>query len=288
MTMTTSSPRIRRLQSDYEKIRQRFDGWPLIRIAGTEGMPPEHYWIAYHIRGLQVLEGGAIQERQEHLIEVNLPLGYPKRMPHCKMLTPIFHPNFDPARICIGDFWAASEGLEDVLIRIGRMIAYQEYNTKSPLNGLAAKWAAEHAHLLPVDSRELSPPALTPAETISETPAVIPSQREDSQPGRVEPVARAPGLAATSKPSEVRLPAPEEPARQEPATAEERAIKLSEDLTLVHLTVRCDKCHRKSQVSLDALGASFRCPGCGAVHATGTQHKCVAFEGARLIWFVDK
>ena len=43
MTMTTSSPRIRRLQSDYEKIRQRFDGWPLIRIAGIEGTPPEHY-----------------------------------------------------------------------------------------------------------------------------------------------------------------------------------------------------------------------------------------------------
>src|SRR5439155_9839444 len=37
--------------------------------------------------------------------------------------------------------------------RIGRMIAYQEYNTKSPLNGLAAKWAAEHTHLLPIDPR---------------------------------------------------------------------------------------------------------------------------------------
>jgi hypothetical protein len=31
------------------------------------------------------------------------------------------------------------------------MIAYQEYNTKSPLNGLAAKWAAQNAHLLPID-----------------------------------------------------------------------------------------------------------------------------------------
>jgi hypothetical protein len=74
------------------------------------------------------------------------------------MLTPVFHPNFDDASVCIGDFWAASEGLDDLVIRIGRMIAYQEYNTRSPLNGLAAKWAAEHSHLLPIDDRPIAPP----------------------------------------------------------------------------------------------------------------------------------
>ena len=41
------------------------------------------------------------------------------------------------------------------------MIAYQEYNTKSPLNGLAAKWAAQHQTMLPVDAREIAPPSLT-------------------------------------------------------------------------------------------------------------------------------
>ena len=75
------------------------------------------------------------------------------------MLTPVFHPNFDDATVCIGDFWAASEGLDDLVIRIGRMIAYQEYNTRSPLNGLAAKWAAEHLSELPIDSRILAPPS---------------------------------------------------------------------------------------------------------------------------------
>jgi len=69
----------------------------------------------------------------------------------------LFHPNFDDATVCIGDLWAASEGLDDLVIRIGRMIAYQEYNTKSPLNGLAAKWAAQNTHLLPVDARNISP-----------------------------------------------------------------------------------------------------------------------------------
>ena len=75
------------------------------------------------------------------------------------MLTLVFHPDFDDAMVCIGDFWAASEGLDDLIIRIGRMISYQVYNTKSPLNGLAAKWAAQNPALLPIDSRSVSPPA---------------------------------------------------------------------------------------------------------------------------------
>jgi hypothetical protein len=74
------------------------------------------------------------------------------------MLTPVFHPNFDDSTVCIGDFWAASEGLDDLIIRIGRMISYQEYNTKSPLNGLAAKWAEQHTKLFPIDPRNMAPP----------------------------------------------------------------------------------------------------------------------------------
>jgi ubiquitin-protein ligase len=152
------SPRIRRLKHDHDLLLQRLAGWPLIRLAGTAGMPPELYRFQYLIRGLYVAPDGNILERHEHLLEVNLSLGYPRRAPQCRMLTPVFHPNFDDSSVCIGDFWAASEGLDDLIIRIGRMISYQEYNTKSPLNGLAAKWAAQNAHLLPIDPRPIAPP----------------------------------------------------------------------------------------------------------------------------------
>lgn len=152
------SPRVRRLKLDYELLQQRFANWPLIQISGTAGIPPEVYRFTYHVRGLYLGPGGGILERHVHVMEVNLSLGYPRRAPQCRMLTPIFHPNFDESSVCIGDFWAASEGLDDLIIRIGRMIAYQEHNTKSPLNGLAAQWAAQNAHLLPVDNREIAPP----------------------------------------------------------------------------------------------------------------------------------
>jgi ubiquitin-protein ligase len=167
------SPRIRRLKLDQDSLNKRFAGWPLIRMVGTAGMPPELYRFQYLIRGLYVAADGAILERNDHLLEVNLSLGYPRRAPQCRMLTPLFHPDFDDSSVCIGDFWAASEALDDLVIRIGRMIAYQEYNTKSPLNGLAAKWAAQNTHLLPVDPRPIAPP-LEPTGTkpTSTTPAV--------------------------------------------------------------------------------------------------------------------
>src|ERR1044072_1084543 len=157
------SPRIRRLKLDHEQLLQKFSGWPLIQISGTAGMPPEVYRFAYNIKGLFVSAQGEIQERAQHYLEVNLSLGYPRRAPQCRMLTPVFHPNFDDSSVCIGDFWAASESLDDLIIRIGRMIAYQEYNTNSPRNGLAAKWAAQNPTLLPVDSRPIAPPLEQPA-----------------------------------------------------------------------------------------------------------------------------
>src|ERR1043165_9503528 len=178
------SPRIRRLKLDHDQLLQKFSGWPLIQISGTAGMPPEVYRFAYNIKGLFVSAQGEIQERAQHYLEVNLSLGYPRRAPQCRMLTPVFHPNFDDSTVSIGDFWAASEGLDDLIIRIGRMISYQEYNTKSPLNGLAAKWAAQNTHLLPIDPRPIAPPLTQPkAEPATSVSAQVPaSMAQEAMP----------------------------------------------------------------------------------------------------------
>src|ERR1700756_1870953 len=155
------SPRTRRLTLDEETLQALLRDWPLIQITGKAGIPPEIYRFTYNLRGLYVSGAGEILERDSHVLEVNLTLGYPRRAAQYRILTPVFHPNFDESMVCIGDFWAASEGLDHLIIRIGRMISYQEYNTKSPLNGLAAKWAAQNSHLLPVDPRPIAPPLET-------------------------------------------------------------------------------------------------------------------------------
>src|SRR5258708_4646397 len=206
------SPRIRRLKLDHDKMVQKFAGWALIQITGTAGMPPEVYRFAYYIKGLFVAANGEIQERPQHHLEVNLSLGYPRRAPQCRMLTPVFHPNFDDSTVCIGDFWAASEGLDDLIIRIGRMIAYQEYNTKSPLNGLAAKWAAQNASLLPIDARNISPPAAQPANAASV------AQLDGTGPASPVPTAAA----------EIPTPPPE-PVNNTPAIAPEPAPSSPQD-----------------------------------------------------------
>jgi ubiquitin-protein ligase len=191
------SPRTRRLLLDHQTLTSRLAGWALIQITGTAGMPPEIYRFTYNLRGLYVAPSGEILERQVHVLEVNLSLGYPRRAPQCRMLTPVFHPNFDDAMVCIGDFWAASEGLDDLIIRIGRMITYQEYNTKSPLNGLAAKWAAQNSSLLPIDSRNISPPAARPADPVS---AAEPAATSSATPA-----------PADADSSQIATPAQEEP-----------------------------------------------------------------------------
>jgi len=190
------SPRTRRLLLDHQTLTDRLANWPLIQISGTAGIPPEIYRFTYRVRGLYVSPVGEILERGIHILEINLSLGYPRRAPQCRMLTPVFHPNFDDAQVCIGDFWAASEGLDDLVIRIGRMICYQEYNIKSPLNGLAAKWVEQNVRLLPIDNRNVAPPAEMPSNS-----AAAPQ----SEPGVP---AEAPPASATRPPE---TPVPDDP-----------------------------------------------------------------------------
>jgi len=182
------SPRTRRLMLDEETLQHLLQGWPLIQITGKAGIPPEIYRFTYNLRGLYVSGSGEILERDSHVLEVNLTLGYPRRAPQCRMLTPVFHPNFDDSMVCIGDFWAASEGLDQLVIRIGRMITYQEYNTRSPLNGLAAKWAAQNSQLLPIDPRPVAPP-------LNRTPKA-PAPEEGKKPVAVQLAADIPAAVA--------------------------------------------------------------------------------------------
>ena len=63
----------------------------------------------------------------------------------------MFHPNIAPHAICVGDHWSPGESLQSIVTRIGEILAYQSYNTKSPLNGEAARWVEENAHLVPTD-----------------------------------------------------------------------------------------------------------------------------------------
>jgi len=146
------SARLSRLRADYQKLREKLKDNPYISIKRSRGNPPEYYVIEYHIKGVSLSRTDSVVIENEHEVEIMLPRYYPRVSPKCRMRSPIFHPNIDELTICIGDRWAASETLAQLVVRIGEMIAYQSYNIKSPINKRAAKWAARNEHRFPIDS----------------------------------------------------------------------------------------------------------------------------------------
>ena len=148
-----SNVRLTRLQSDYDTIRRLVRKHPLIETEGVSGNPPEKYRLFLTVRSLQQ-RGEELFFVDRHRLEITLPRGYPRDAPICRMLTPVFHPNIAPHAVCITDNWSAAESLSSVIMRVCEMLAFQSYNIKSPLNGEAAQWAAEHLTELPTDKRE--------------------------------------------------------------------------------------------------------------------------------------
>lgn len=171
-----STVRLRRLHADYLKLQDYVRRHPRVQLVQHDGDPPERYQLRYAITSLRQKDDELLHV-SDHLVEIALPLNYPRTPPQCRMLTPIFHPNIAPHAVCIGDHWSAGESLASIVARIGEMIAYQSYNTKSPLNGEAARWVADHIDELPLDrvsmdvEEETAPPLPRPATARPAPPA---------------------------------------------------------------------------------------------------------------------
>ena len=231
-----STVRLRRLQADYDKVREYVNRHPRLQLIQAEGTPPERYQLEYRIRSLRQKDDD-LSMVKSHMVEISLPLNYPRMPPQCRMLTPIFHPNIAPHAICIGDHWSPGEPLWSIVARIGEMIAYQSYNTKSPLNGEAARWVDQHLDELPLD-----PVSLMPDDETAGTVAVV-----SAPPAR--PV--SPPTARTVAPP----PPGEVPAPSVTATAAPEAER--------HFA--CPQCGSIARWRPELAGKQLRCPRCRMV-----------------------
>ena len=147
--------RMRRLTSDWEQIQKDFAGHKHIIVTPEGTEPPEKYHVTYFVNGIYLLPDGRIETLGSHEVEIILHADYPRYKPICKILTPIWHPNFRDGQICIGDIWGAGESLTDIIINIGDMIQYKSWNSSSPLSADAADWALQNKHLFPVGTIDL-------------------------------------------------------------------------------------------------------------------------------------
>jgi ubiquitin-protein ligase len=150
------SLQIRRLNADYKEVLETFKKHKYIKLIEAQGEPPSKYIFEIHVTSLVPTDKDSFGFGSVHQTEVFLPLDYPRRPPFCRMLTPVFHPNIDPQKICIGDHWSAAQSLPQLIIRIAEMLCYQSYNTKSPLNAKAAAWAEHNFSRLPLQKVDLT------------------------------------------------------------------------------------------------------------------------------------
>ncbi len=151
-----------RLRNDYMRISDLVDRSEFIHVAATDGNPPEKYLVRYTCRGVEsVSASGRPVYRDTHEVSIYLHAEYPLKQPQLKWLSPIFHPNIHvTGAVCIGAWWPAKT-LDELLLTMGEMIQYKNFDPKDPMNSKAANWALRNKKLFPVDSRDLKGQALS-------------------------------------------------------------------------------------------------------------------------------
>jgi ubiquitin-protein ligase len=155
----SDNPRLRRLQSDYERLQRLVNQSDLVRIVSMSGNPPEAYLIEFYCHGIESLSSDRPVYRDQHQLRIELPAGYPSTRPGLTFLTPIFHPNILTQHyVCIGP-WYASKWLDELVIMIAEMIQYKIPPTRDTevdvLNKGAVSWLNRHRSMLPIDKRDI-------------------------------------------------------------------------------------------------------------------------------------
>ena len=145
-----------RLRNDHRRIRDLVNRSEFIHLMLAEGNPPEKYWIRFTCKGVEsVTSSGKPHYRDVHDVSIYLHAEYPLKQPQLKWKTPIFHPNIHvTGAVCIGAWWAAKT-LDELLMTLGEMIQYKNYDPRDPMNSKAAAWALRNKRLFPVDRRDL-------------------------------------------------------------------------------------------------------------------------------------
>lgn len=139
-----------RLAADL-KVLRRFRSHVMSFQAIDSYEPPEAYHIHYELRSLVGFDGDSPVYRTGHDVEIRMPFEYPRVQPIVRLISQPFvlHPNiWADGRLCIEDRWIPGIGipLDTLVERVGKIIAYQEINLRSPANRDSQTIAWVQAH----------------------------------------------------------------------------------------------------------------------------------------------
>ena len=130
-------------------LMTQFAGDPVISIRTVAGNPPEQYEISYDVLSASKNVDASITITRGHSISLTIPFGFPHFPPSCKPLGNTFHPDFDDAAICLGDFWQNHRDLVLLIHHLGSMLCGEIYSLENAFNEEAAQWFGAHRSSLP-------------------------------------------------------------------------------------------------------------------------------------------
>jgi ubiquitin-protein ligase len=146
----------KQLEAIFTEINENFKNNRFVTIKPGEGDPPEKYEVTYNIKGLHLNKKKEVVEASHHTIAITIPFGFPHFPPNCKPISSIFHPDFDQAAICIGDFWKKESTITDLIVHIGHMICGEVFSIENAFNEDAVTWYKQHRDNLPFESVDFS------------------------------------------------------------------------------------------------------------------------------------
>lgn len=146
------SPETQEFGAIFAEIQNEFSADPVIEVKPVAGQPPSQYEVTYHVPCTVKNEQGTIVIDSTHVITISIPFGFPHFSPSCKPKSPIFHPDFDSAAICLGNYWNRERTLPELIRHIGQMLNGELYSTENAFNEEALAWFQEHSKELPFDS----------------------------------------------------------------------------------------------------------------------------------------
>lgn len=158
--MAYESPRDRRLRTDFQAMTRLKEDSSILDFQCFD-KPPQRYLVTFTGKGLmQPPNTDDVKVIEHHQCEIRLGASYPRNKPDLKWKTPIFHPNISAlGQVCLGGYgtnWVPSLNLDELCEMLWDMIRFANFDTKSPYNYKAARWAERQTQFrFPLDDRSL-------------------------------------------------------------------------------------------------------------------------------------
>lgn len=151
----------------FTEIQSEFFNDHEIQVLPVSGDPPSQYEITYGTPCTTQDEHGKITITSNHTVIISIPFGFPHFPPSCKPKSSIFHPDFDTAAICLGDFWNRERTIPELIRHIGTMLRGEVYSTENTFNEEAASWFRANSSQLPFSKPGGGPPEAEPEGTLT-------------------------------------------------------------------------------------------------------------------------